>query len=605
MNITFIIGHRGTGKTSYLKKLQRSFATSNQESVILDLDDEIQRRESRTIDEIFKTQGEAGFRVLEQKTLNELFKIYNGRDEAVFISIGAGYSGAIPDPAHIIWLQRPTDQDGRIFLDRPRLQPEVSAFEEYRLRLAPRNFLYSGLCDEQLMRLEGFEDIQIWDEVFFGLRQARMGGGLTLLPEHFKRFSSWGAFIERRLTWGVDFFEIRDDLLDQRMIRLALQEIRPEKLLLSFRSSVPSILQNVDLTPYSWDWPLELGLCSIGVPRILSLHRKEEGLDNQLETLEVLGKKSHLKLAIEIDTWQELERCHDWWREDPVNRSFLPRSRDGRWMWYRSLFGHQMKVAFFREDVGSALDQPYFSEWIRTQGYGSDFAAVLGDPVHQSHTPALQENFFKTYNMPVVAIQVEEHEDTSYVLQVLAKMGLKAAAVTSPLKTRVVEVCKKISKQAQQLESVNTLWRQGEEWLGENTDVRGFEALLSGVAGKKICVWGGGGTRLMIQRSLPGARFYSARTGEVLDESQSSEAPHIVVWAVPRSRMSECLWPDVEWKPELVIDLNYTMDSPGREYALSIGAKYRSGEAMFLAQGLEQQKFWRTHLDASSNKEIP
>ncbi len=610
MNIIFVIGHRGTGKTYFLGKLQEMFVQFGVNAFVLDLDQEIEKRESKTIREIFETDGEPEFRKLEEKTLKELYANYNGRKEPVFISLGAGFEGLIPEPSHIIWLQRPTDKDGRIFFDRPRLMGDRSLYEEYMAKYGERQYKYARLCDEHLMRNEGSLELEDSDLIFFGLKQGRIGGGLTLLPEHFKRFSSWGGFVERRIDWGVDFLELRDDLLEPNMLKVGIQEIKPEHLLLSFRNPQKSSFHKMDLTPYRWDWAMELGECPLGIPPILSLHKRPTGkgieLEEQIVELQIRGRQqSHLKLAVEIMNWDELDMCHNWWQEDPSNRSFLPRSASGRWSWYRALFGPQMRIAFFREDVGSSPDQPYFAEWVRAKNLRSDlaathFAAVLGSPIHHSRTPSEQREFFIAKNQMVVAIEIKPEEDFKPILKILKKMGLTSAAVTSPLKLSAFEACDQWSTEARFLKSVNTISHVGNGWLGHNTDFEGFKTLLGDVANKNVAVWGGGGTRSMIQQVLPEAHFYSARTGEPLDGQKKIDNPDVVIWAVPRSRMEGSQWPPASWNPKLVVDLNYTMDSPGREYKAGLQVtEYCSGLEMFKSQAEAQRVFWNKQTSPS------
>jgi shikimate 5-dehydrogenase len=50
--------------------------------------------------------------------------------------------------------------------------------------------------------------------------------------------------------------------------------------------------------------------------------------------------------------------------------------------------------------------------------------------------------------------------------------------------------------------------------------------------------------------------------------------------------------PPKQWKPSILVDLNYTEDSPGREYALQVGAEYVSGLRMFQVQAEKQREFW-------------
>ncbi|MCB0421254.1 MAG: shikimate synthase, partial [Bdellovibrionales bacterium] len=90
----------------------------------------------------------------------------------------------------------------------------------------------------------------------------------------------------------------------------------------------------------------------------------------------------------------------------------------------------------------------------------------------------------------------------------------------------------------------------------------------------------------------PMARFFSARTGQQIDGPESDQSPKVIIWAVGRSRQASCQWPPQHWLVESVIDLNYTLDSPGLEYAETIGADYTSGKTMFVEQGLLQRKYW-------------
>ena len=85
------------------------------------------------------------------------------------------------------------------------------------------------------------------------------------------------------------------------------------------------------------DWALELGEAGVGdAPHIFSQHERGEDFSSTLTTLE--GRPGLVKLAVEDSGFSELKRGHFWWLEDPEHRSFLPRSKDGRWQWYRSLF---------------------------------------------------------------------------------------------------------------------------------------------------------------------------------------------------------------------------------------------------------------------------
>lgn len=78
--IVFLVGYMGCGKTTIGSKLAKKLHYD-----FLDLDDFIERSENRTIAKIFKQEGEAGFRGLEQKHLT-ILKEYNN----IVVSTGGG-----------------------------------------------------------------------------------------------------------------------------------------------------------------------------------------------------------------------------------------------------------------------------------------------------------------------------------------------------------------------------------------------------------------------------------------------------------------------------------------------------------------------------------
>ena len=65
-----LIGHRGVGKSSLLKRIE-SYLPKEAGYRCLSLDEEIEKRASVKIDEIFKKNGEAYFREIEQKIFQE------------------------------------------------------------------------------------------------------------------------------------------------------------------------------------------------------------------------------------------------------------------------------------------------------------------------------------------------------------------------------------------------------------------------------------------------------------------------------------------------------------------------------------------------------
>ncbi len=575
--ITLLIGHRGTGKTSLLKRLEVIF--SNQEDAVFkDLDDEIEVMHRRSVVSIFANQGEAEFRKFEAITFKKLLEEFSSRSR-VYIAVGAGFEFEIPSGVRVIWLRRPTDVSGRIFLNRPKLSLSTP-LGEWKSRFTVRDPHYRAIAHEELMLPEGGLHDKILEDHFFTERVRAIPYSLTVLPENFRSMD----FFERRRNWGLKSLEARDDLLDPGQIE-KLKSLWPsDQLVYSVRknriSARPGGVSAVD-------WPLEFGEPPFP-PEILSLHQRDEDFQATLAKVSRYFQ-SVIKLAVEVRGFEELLAGHRWWLEKPEKRAFLPRSEDGRWQWYRQLFGPKMPLHFFREGDGTSLDQPYLWQTLIHNSWQNGFAAVLGSPVVQSWTPAFQREFFVQYGIPVVATRVTEAEWEA-ALPVLRTLGLRFASVTSPLKKKAFAAAVQWTKPAEKFASVNTLAWTENAWAGDNTDHYGAELLLKDLLSSKIptIVWGGGGTKEILKSLLPKAEFVPARIGKKLT------APVRLVWAVGCGR--EFAWPEPASFIQSITDLNYSEDSPGREIAQRADCSYKSGETMFIHQGLKQREFWMRFL---------
>ena len=281
-------------------------------------------------------------------------------------------------------------------------------------------------------------------------------------------------------------------------------------------------------------------------------------------------------------------------------------SESGRWKWYR--LTQRPRLNFVREGDGIG-DQPLVFDFLRYSRRFETFAAVLGQPVEQSRTPAEQCEFFNRYSMGVVAIPLSENEMNSLSLGILERLGLRAAAVTAPLKIAAKKSCDCVDQKAADVGAVNTIVKTSTGWSGTNTDLVGVARTFHSLrlTGETV-VWGGGGMRLVLRALLPEARLFSARRGEEIwtnwpatsELSQLSEI-QTLIWAVPRARMTTSLWPCEEWRPKYIFDLNYGEDSPGREYALLVGARYFSGMNLFLAQAEAQREFWASTFSSDNS----
>ncbi len=599
-----LIGHRGTGKSHLLERLKHYWKDLVPLPKFFDLDREIEFREGKTVSQIFNELGEAQFRKLEVEVFHHLLQTHAD----FVIALGAGFAlQEIPEDCRRLWVRRKTDSLGRIFLNRPRLNPDMSPLDEYLLRLPLREERYHKHATDEYIMPEGLEGPNPTEEKIFKEDFRNLGGILTLLPSHFQSLEN----LQNRIrNFDVDFFELRDDLLSLQQIQMVTSLLPPRRVLLSLRTTTTDTwIQEFIRTGVWWDWALELGPCPFGEAPIFSIHQmKAESLASLAQLEAELSRykipaDSHIKLSPVIQNFQQLSVLLEWQAQEPAKRSVLPRSSEfGRWNWIRQWLKGRQKINFFRLDQGSALDQPTLYEWMATPFHTEQFAALLGHPVFHSRTPIEQQAYFHKKDRPVLAIDFES-DDLIPAMELLQKLGLDAAAVTSPLKSGIFQWTPYRSTIVSELESANTLVRKNQIWYSHNTDLDGFRALFSQITDdtQSVAVWGGGGTLPVILKVIPHALCFSARSkgyrlehGDQQKRSRDEivtmqmEGPRILIWAAS----PEAQFPPEDWKPEFVVDLNYREDSLAREYALQVNAQYIDGVVMFKEQARAQRDFW-------------
>ncbi len=599
-----LIGHRGTGKSHLLERLKTYWKDSHPNVKFFDLDREIEFREGQTISQIFKDIGEAQFRKLEVQVFDQILQSQTD----FVIALGAGFSlQEIPESCRRLWVRRKTDALGRIFLNRPRLNPEMSPLDEYLQRLPLREERYRHHATDEYIMPEGIEAPNPVEEKIFNDEFRNLGGILTLLPTHFQSVESLQARIR---NFDVDYFELRDDLLSLQQIQMVTSLLPPRRVLMSLRTpKTDTWIREFIRTGVWWDWAMELGKCPFGPAPIFSIHQMAAEHLESLDALEAeltrrqIPEGAHIKLAPMVHNFHQLSVLLDWQAQAPADRSVLPRSQEfGRWNWIRQWLKGRQKINFFRLDQGSALDQPTLYEWMATPFQTRHFAALLGHPVFHSRTPIEQQAYFQQKSRPVFAIDFEA-DDLTDAMKLLEKLGMDAAAVTSPLKAGIFNWSPYRSTIVSELESANTLVRKNQVWYSHNTDLDGFRALFSQITGDtdSVAIWGGGGTLPVLMKVVPHALAFSVRSrnyrlehGDQQKRSRDEivtmqlEGPRILIWAAS----PEAQFPPEDWKPEFVVDLNYREDSLARDYALQVNAQYIDGLAMFKEQARAQREFW-------------
>lgn len=571
--IYLIVGQRGTGKTH----LARKFAPGP----VIDLDESILSRTGRDAGDWISKDGEKRFREVEKETLRELMMAEYSTSP--WIVLGAGFELDAFDWSgfefEMIHWRRVTDAWGRIFTDRPRLNAAVDPLTEYLERYPAREERYRQFADWILEWPEGehLNAVSCAGELLAG--QVKPHSGIYTLRASDRERSE--IILGRFVHFGFRAFELRTDLLSPADLSFWIQNLPADRILFAERGE-KALLQGRKF--FATDWALEWGAPPAGYSIWSNHGGNPEAFPKNDPTV-------HLKWSPLIESFAELEAGYLWQQQAPAKRSFLPRSTDGRWTWFRLWMKSRQLLNFVREaENAEAPDQPGFLEFIN-HGAGEKFAAVLGDPVTHSWTPGTQAEFFRKRQMPVFRIQVLEDEWEN-ALPILQRMGLVAAAVTSPLKLKAFAICSELTDEAARLRSVNTLWLSAQGWVGHNTDEAGLRESLQTqklmADGRPVRIYGGGGTLSMLQSLFPAAMQISLRTQAARPGSPVAEGGGLFIWAAgPRDES-----PSFAVQPEIVLDLNYRADSQARAFALAKGARFIDGSQMFLAQAEAQRQFW-------------
>lgn len=585
-----LIGHRGSGKSTWLKRFS-NFVKAE----FVDLDFEISQAANLSLADIFSKYGEKEFRRLEEESFNKIYARSIISSHPIYVAVGAGFEFLLPEDVYTIWIQRELDSSPKAFLDRPRLNNAVTPSQEYMERYAAREKKYASTCYEKICLPEGFprdleEDENLIRRLWLG-EPVKVNACITLSPNLLHNLAKFDYFLSRRSNWEGVSYELRTDEFNSDEIVKGLSFLKSS--VVSYRS-LNFKLSPEELKKYNqnilFDWALELGACPWENINIFSLHELQpnESIQGALSRFSE-QQGSILKFSPVINSFSDLLAGHEWQQLDPEHRVFLPRSSDGRWLWYRLLMKYHQKLNFIREGRNFIMDQPSLFEWVGFRNERNRFAAIIGDPVNHSLTPSFQAEFFSKIGVPVLRVQLNEKEWSPAVIKILENLGLRYAAITSPLKPLAGEL-------VLLNHSVNTIYydESKAKWIGVNTDGAGFSLLVNEALEvpneSKVAVWGGSGVLGAVKEKYPHAGFYHASTGQL--KAGSEVNPNVVFWAVGRGHMLKGTWPPNHWSPHIVVDLNYSDDSPGREYALLTNAKYVSGLAMFKEQGMRQRDFW-------------
>ena len=248
----------------------------------------------------------------------------------------------------------------------------------------------------------------------------------------------------------------------------------------------------------------------------------------------------------------------------------------------------------------------------------TELAAVIGDPVRHSLSPAIFNAAFAATGIDCVflALQVGAGQSGA-AIQAFRTLGWKGMSVTMPHKSDISGLVDRLTPVAARLGAVNSVFRSGGSVVGDSTDGAGFIDSLREVgrevAARRCVLLGAGGAARAVVLALAEAGAGSvvvvnrtaaagertaalapglARTGQA-DEVRDAD---LVVNATPVGMGSDLGLPvddSLLRSGQIVVDLVYhPRETPLLQAAKSVGATTVGGLGMLVHQAAHQFHHW-------------
>ena len=260
--------------------------------------------------------------------------------------------------------------------------------------------------------------------------------------------------------------------------------------------------------------------------------------------------------------------------------------------------------------------------------YRSELVGVFGHPVAENPTMVMQEAAFAAMGLDFRYLTIEVlPRDLEAAMKGLRAFQMRGINLTIPHKTAVLAHLDEVRPDAALMGAVNTVVREGDRLVGENTDGKGFMRSLrqdAGVdpRGKRVVLLGAGGAAraIAVELALAGASHLtvvnrSQGRGQALVDLLASRTParaELVRWSgpypVPRgteilvNATSVGLPPRADERPDLayetlgpglvVCDVIPAPGTPFLAEARARGAKPLDGLGMLVYQGAIGFTLW-------------
>ena len=107
--------------------------------------------------------------------------------------------------------------------------------------------------------------------------------------------------------------------------------------------------------------------------------------------------------------------------------------------------------------------------------YKAELVGVFGHPVAENPTIVMQEAAFQELGLNWRYLTIEVYpEDLADAVKGMWAFNMRGINLTIPHKVEVLKYLDEVAEDAQLMGAVNTVRREGDKLIGENTDGKGF-----------------------------------------------------------------------------------------------------------------------------------
>ncbi len=165
---------------------------------------------------------------------------------------------------------------------------------------------------------------------------------------------------------------------------------------------------------------------------------------------------------------------------------------------------------------------------------------VIGNPIEHSLSPKLHNYWIKENKINAIyEKKLLKKEDLKNIIKDVREEKIQGINVTVPFKKEVISLLDQQTPKAILTQSVNTIFKEGDAVIGDNTDIGGFELSLKHInyetKNKKIFILGAGGVVpsiiLALKASGTSKIYLSNRTKKKAEELKKIDKNiNIVNW---------------------------------------------------------------------------